>query len=153
MLDEDDKSKSRSNFIRAPYQNEGKSKDLVPFQQEGSYWFRRLVRDLYRMSKHFKVRRIRHGFFRIYWKDAYVHEVYKEMPARGYEWYTESPYKDSLRLMQEWEQDGELQRKIKNYVEGYYESIKAIRLRTYQFKNNDEHYRIAKDMYKKVVIK
>lgn len=118
----------------------------------GSYWFRRLVKDLRKISKHFKVRRIRMGFYRIYWKDAYVHEVYKEMPANGYEWYTESPYKDSLKLMLEYEQDGEIQRKVKNYVEGYYEAIKAIRLRTYQFKNNDEHYRTAKDMYKHVVI-
>jgi len=125
----------------------------VPFQDEGSYWFRRLVRDLYKKSKHFKVRKIRHGFFRIYWKDAYVHEVYKEMPMKGFVWYTESPYKDSLKLVQEWEQDGELQRKVKNFVEGYWEAKKAIELRVFQFKNNVEHYNIAKDMYKEVVIK
>lgn len=123
------------------------------FQNEGSYWFRRMMRDLARMSKYFKVRRIRHGFYRIYWKDAYVHEVYKEMPYRGYTWYTESPYKDSLKLIQEWEQDGEIQRKVKNFVEGYSEASKAIKLRVYQFKNNDEHYQLAKDMYKQVVIK
>lgn len=127
--------------------------DKVPFQNEGSYWFRRLVRDLYRQSKHFQVRRIRHGFFRIYWKEAYVHEVYKEMSYKGYTWYSDSPYKESLKLMQQWEQDGEIQRKIKNFVEGYAEASKAIKLRSYQFKNNDEHYRIAKDMYKQVVIK
>lgn len=123
------------------------------FQNEGSPWFRRLMRDLARSSKHFRVRRIRNGFYRIYWKDAYVHEVYKEMPCKGYSWYTESPYKDSLKLMQQYEQDGDIQRKVKNFVEGYYEASKAIKLRTYQFKNNDEHYRIAKDMYKQVVIK
>lgn len=55
--------------------------------------------------------------------------------------------------MQEWEQDGELQRKVKNFVEGYAEASKAIMLRVYQFKNNEEHYRTAKDMYKNVVIK
>lgn len=120
---------------------------------EGSYWFRRLVRELNEMSKHFKVIRIRAGFYRIYWKDAYVHEVYKDMPERGYTWYTESPYRESLKLVQQWEQDGEIQRKIKNFVEGYREASKAIKLRVYQFKNNDEHYRIAKDMYKQVVIK
>jgi len=125
----------------------------IPHQDVGSYWFRRLVRDLYSMSKHFQVRRIRAGFYRIYWKDAYVHEVYKEMPQRGYEWYTQSPYAESLRLMLQYEQDGEVQRKVKNYVEGYHEAIKAIRLRVYQFKNNDEHYRVAKDAYKNVVIK
>ena len=132
----------------------------VPMQEqedrlasEGSQWFRRLVKDLRRMSKHFRIVRIRNGFFRIYWKDAYVHEVYKEMPYRGYSWYTESPYKESYKLMQEYEVDGDLQRKIKNYVEGYTESIQAIKLRMYQFKNNDEHYKLAKDMYKSVVIK
>lgn len=123
------------------------------YQTEGSRWFRRLMRDLRKMSKHFKVRRIRCGFYRIYWKDAYVHEVYKEMPYRGYVWYTESPYKDSLKLIQDWEQDGEIQRKVKNFVEGYVEASKAIKLRMYQFKNNDEHYRTAKDMYKQMVIK
>lgn len=121
--------------------------------EEGSIWFRRLVNELYRTSEHFKVRRIRCGFYRIYWKDAYVHEVYKEMPLYGYSWYTDSPYKESLKLMQEWEQDGELQRKVKNFVEGYAEASKAIMLRVYQFKNNEEHYRTAKDMYKNVVIK
>ena len=125
----------------------------IPYQNEGSPWFRRFVRDLYRMSKHFKVRRIRCGFYRVYWKNAYVHEVYKEMPYRGYVWYTESPYVDSLKLVQEWEQDGEIQRKVKNFVEGYSESSKAVKIRIYQFKNNDERYRIAKDMYKQAVIK
>ena len=125
----------------------------APYQNEGSYWFRRLMRELHKTSKYFKVRRIKHGFYRIYWKDAYVHEVYKEMPYRGYSWYTDSPYKDSLKLTLEWEQDGEIQRKIKNFVEGYSEASKAIRLRLFQFKTNDEHYRIAKDMYRNVVIK
>lgn len=122
-------------------------------KREGSFWFRRLVRELKSTSKHFRIKRIRHGFYRVYWKDAYVHELYKEMPYRGFSWYTDSPYKESLKLMQEYEEDGTLQRKIKNFVEGYVEASKAIKLRMYQFKNNDEHYRIAKDMYRHVVIK
>ena len=105
------------------------------------------------MSSDIKVRRIRCGFYRIYWKDAYVHEVYKEMPRKGYVWYTESPYNESLKLMLENELDGEIQRKVKNYVEGYDEAIKSIKLRVYQFKNNNEHYQIAKDMYKQMVVK
>lgn len=134
--------------LSTPTKEEG-----AKFQNEGSYSFKRLMRDLARMSKHFRVVRIRNGFFRIYWKDAYVHEVYKEMPYKGYVWYTDSPYKESFKLIQQYEQDGDLQRKIKNFVEGYAEAIKAIRLRTYQFKNNDEHYRIAKEMYRQVVVK
>lgn len=123
------------------------------YQNEGSKWFRRLVRELTKQSKHFRIVRIRHGFFRIYWKDAYVHEVYKEMPYKGYVWYTESPYKESLKLVQEYEQDGEIQRKIKNYVEGYTDAKKAIMLRTYQFKHDKDHYNTAKQMYKQVVVK
>tara|TARA_R100001086_G_C11848217_1_gene261045 strand:- start:31439 stop:31840 length:402 start_codon:yes stop_codon:yes gene_type:complete len=125
----------------------------VPFQNEGSHWFRRLVRELYKESDYFRVVRIRHGFFRVYWKDAYVHELFKEMPYKGYSIYTDNPYKESLKLMQEYEQDGELQRKIKNFVEGYSDARKAIKLRTFQFKNNKEHYDTAKQMYRKVVIK
>lgn len=122
-------------------------------EDRGSLWFRRLCSELKRMSKHFRIVRIRHGFYRVYWKDAYVHEIYKEMPYRGYSWYTDSPYKESLKLMQEYEEDGTIQRKVKNFVEGYSEASKAIKLRMYQFKNNDEHYQVAKDMYKSVVIK
>jgi len=121
--------------------------------EPGSKWFKRLCKELRHTSKHFRIVRIRMGFYRIYWKDAYVHEVYKEMPYKGYSWYTDSPYKESLKLMQEYEQDGELQRKVKNFVEGYTEASRAIKLRMYQFKNNDEHYQTAKDMYKHVVIK
>lgn len=124
----------------------------VPYADEGSVWFKRLMKDLAKISKSFRVVKIRCGFYRIYWKEAYVHEVYKEMPKRGYVWYTDSPYKDSLRLMQEYEVDGELQRKIKNFVEGYDEASRAIKLRIFQFKHSPEHYRIAKDMYKHVVI-
>jgi hypothetical protein len=79
--------------------------------------------------------------------------VYKEMPYKGYSWYTDSPYKGSLKLLEEYEQDGEIQRKVKNFVEGYAEASKAIKLRTYQFKNNAEHYKEAKQMYQNVVIK
>jgi len=79
--------------------------------------------------------------------------MYKEMPHRGYVWYTESPYRESLKLMQENEQDGEIQRKIKNFVEGYTEASKAIMIRVYQFKNDKEHYKLAKEMYQQVVIK
>ena len=125
----------------------------IPYQNEGSQYFRRLVKELYSRSKYYRVVRIREGFFRIYWKDAYVHEMYKEMPYRGYVWYSESPYKGSLKLMQEYEQDGEIQRKVKNFVEGYSEASKAIRLREFQFKNDAEHYKMAKDMYSRVVIK
>lgn len=125
----------------------------IPFQNEGSYWFRRLVRDLYRKSKYFRVVRIRDGFFRIYWKDAYVHEMYKEMPYRGYTWYTDSPYRHSLKLMEQYELDGTIQRKVKNFVEGYSEASKAIMLRIYQFKHNDEHYQVAKKAYRQMVIR
>lgn len=119
----------------------------------GSIWFRRLVKELKNKSKHFRIVPIRHGFYRVYWKDAYVHELYKEMPHKGYSIETDSIYKDSLKLMQEYEEDGEIQRKVKNFVEGYYDASKAIMLRMYQFKNNDEHYQVAKDMYRNVVVK
>lgn len=133
---------------KGPVKNKG-----IPYANEGSKYFKRLMRDLARYSKHIRVKRIRYGFYRIYWKEAYVHEVYKEMPYRGYSWVSDNPYHESFRWVQEHEQDGELQRKVKNFVEGYTEASKAIKLRIYQFKHNKEHYQMAKDMYKTVVIK
>lgn len=125
----------------------------LPFADEGSVWFRRLIKEITAKSKYFKVRRIRQGFFRIYWKDAYVYEVYKEMPYRGYEWYGEDEDADSLKLMLEYEQDGDIQRKVKNFVEGYAEAKRAIDLCIYQFKNDPEHYKVAKQAYRQSVIK
>ena len=52
---------------------------------EGSRWFKRFLKDVKKISSHIRVKRIKLGFYRLYYDDAYLHEVYKEMPQYGYD--------------------------------------------------------------------
>ena len=56
---------------------------------EGSYWFKRFAKEVMDTYDDIEFRRIKHGFYRIYWTGsgypAYVGECYKEMPRLGYE--------------------------------------------------------------------
>lgn len=123
------------------------------YKNEGSRWFRRLLRELKKMSRHIRVKRINNGFYRIYYKEAYIHEVYKEMPQLGYDYDYLDPRFDSKKFAQEKEDSGELTRLIKNYVEGYWDSIYRIRTRFYLMKSNEEFYQTAKNGYKQMVIR
>lgn len=117
---------------------------------QGSLWFRRLYRDCMRISKHIRFKRIRMGFYRIYFKQAYVHEVYKEMPLKGYDFIDDDPRFENQKYVEELEDDGELQRKIKNYIEGYYDSLKAIKVRVNSMMNDEEAYKTARNAYKQM---
>lgn len=119
---------------------------------EGSLWFRRLYREVKKISPHVRFKRIRCGFYRVYFKQAYVHEVYKEMPLKGYDYIMDDPRFESQRYAEENELDGELQRKVKNYVEGYYDSLKAIKVRINNFMNDEEAYQTMRNSYKKMRI-
>lgn len=92
------------------------------------------------------------GFWRIYFRQAYVHEVYAEMPLKGYDFVDDDPRFESQKYAEEYEQDGELQRKIKNYVEGYIDSIKKVKVRINNMMNDPEAYKTARDAYKQMRI-
>ena len=119
---------------------------------EGSCWFKRLYKECKQISPHIRFKRIRMGFYRIYFKQAYVHEVYKEMPLKGYDFIDDDPRFESQKYAEEYEQDGELQRKVKNYVEGYYDSMKAIKVRVNSFMNDPEAYKTMRQAYKQIKI-
>lgn len=93
------------------------------------------------------------GFCRVYWKEAYIHEVYTDMPYRGYDIEEEDPRLVNKAYYEEFEDQVELTRKIKNFVEGYTDSIDKIRKRVWLFKNNEEHYEKAKNAYKQMIVK
>lgn len=120
---------------------------------EGNRWFRRLVRECRRISPYIRFRRIKFGFYRIYWKDAYIHECSKDMPAIGYDIEEYNPRIDNQSYFEEFEDNAEMVQKIKNYREGYYDSIDRIKTRVYMFKNNEEMYRTAKNAYKQMYVK
>lgn len=120
---------------------------------EGSRWFKRFYKDCKAISKHIKFKRIKLGFFRIYYQDAYLHEVYKEMPEHGYDIYDLDPRFESRSYYEEFEDNAELTRKIKNYVEGYWDSLDRIKTRIYMMRTNKEYNTNARNAYKKMYVK
>ncbi len=123
----------------------------------GSYWFKRFVKDAEKMSKHIEFRRIKHGFYRIYWKgsgpSAYVGECSSEMPEVGYEINENDQRLESKSYYEEFEDQVELTKKIKNFVEGYWESLDRLKTNIYLLKNNKEHRENAIKRYSTFVVK
>jgi len=123
------------------------------YSNEGSLWFRRLLKDCKKISSHIRVKRIKNGFFRIYYKQAYIHEIYKEAPMIGYTMDSLDPRFESKKFWESKEDRADLTRQVKNYIEGYWDSLDRIRTRMYMFRNNYEFYKTAVDGYKTLVIK
>lgn len=118
-----------------------------------TYWFNRFEGDLKKISKHIRLKRIKHGFYRIYFKQAYIHEVIEEMPPHGYDIEDYDPRFESQQYFEKYEDDGEFNRKIKNYVEGYWESIDKIQKRVWMMKHDNEFYEAAKKRYSMITVK
>lgn len=120
---------------------------------EGSRWFRRFCKDCKKISPHLKIKRIKLGFYRIYFKQAYLHEVYKEMPEHGYDIDDLDPRFESQKYFEEFEDRAELTRNIKNYVEGYWESLDRIRTRVYMMRHDKEFNESATKAYSQIYVK
>ncbi len=125
-----------------------------PKNNIGSHWFRRFVRECAKISPYIEFVRVKYGFYRIYWKEAYLHEVYKEMPLIGFEHEDDDiAMQESQKYFEEYEDQGEITRKVKNYTEGYWDSIDRIKTRVYMLKNDQEFYETARKAYQQFVIK
>jgi hypothetical protein len=120
---------------------------------EGSLWFKRFYNDCKRISPQLRFVRVKLGFYRIYFKQAYIHEVYKEMPEMGYEWDELDPRLENQKYFEEYEDSVELTRNIKNYVEGYWESLDRVRTRVYMMKSNKEFNNRAMEAYQQMVVR
>ena len=119
----------------------------------GSLWFRRFIKDCRHISPHIRVKRIKHGFYRIYWKSGYIGECFKEMPQVGYD-HTDNDIRFQDKKYFEAREDRvDLTRNIKNYVEGYWETLDMIRTSTWMMKHNDEFYKRSIDGYAELVVK
>lgn len=120
---------------------------------EGSRWFRRLYKDCKKISTHVKFKRIKLGFYRIYFDDAYIYEVYKEMPEHGYDIEDLDVNLVSQKYAEKYEDRIALTRKIKNFVEGYWEALDAIRTRVYMMKHDADFNKKAHLRYATMVVK
>jgi hypothetical protein len=120
---------------------------------EGSRWFRRLRKELRQISPHIRLVRIKMGFYRIFWKNAYIHEIYKDMPQKGYDVERLDPRLTNQSYYEEFEDNVEVIRTVKNFVEGYYDSIATIKTRSFMMKNNKEFNETSRNAYKQFVVK
>lgn len=122
--------------------------------KKGSIWFRKIKDDCAKISSQIRFKRIKYGFWRIYWGNSYLHEVYEEMPQFGYDFLEDDVhFQESQKYYEEYEDSAKLTRMIKNYVEGYWDSLDRIKTRAYLLKNNDEFRDNAKKAYQQFIIK
>lgn len=120
---------------------------------EGTRWFKRLQGEAKRISPYIRFKRIKHGFYRIYWKDAYLAEAYKEMPMIGYT-HTDNDIRfEDKRFYESKEDRAELTRKVKNFVEGYVDSLDRLRTSVYMMKHDKEFYETSSRGYRELKIK
>ena len=71
----------------------------------------------------------------------------------GYDIYDLNPRMESKKYYQEYEDYDELPRKLKNYVEGYYDAIDRIRKRIFLSRTQKEFHDNATKAYKQFRIK
>lgn len=118
---------------------------------EGNYWFKRFQKEMKRIDPHIHVKRIKYGYYRIYWmgggENAYLGECKKEMPEVGYDIEEKDIFLEDQKYYEEYEDQIELTNKIKNFVEGYWDSIGSLTTRVYQMKNDKEFYKTATKGY------
>lgn len=120
---------------------------------EGSKWFRRFVRECRRISPYIRIKRIKYGFYRIYYKHAYIGECYKSMPQIGYDHNDYDRRFDDKKFYESKEDNAELSMKVKNFVEGYFDSRDRIRTRIWMFRHDKEFNETALKGYGQVVVK
>lgn len=124
---------------------------------KGSYWFMRFQRDCKKISSAIRFKRIKYGYYRIYWmgcgENAYLGECSKEMPLVGYDIEEKDIRLESQKYYEEYEDHIELSNKIKNFVEGYKEQIDHLKTRVYMMKHNKEFYKTATTGYRQIRVK
>jgi hypothetical protein len=76
------------------------------------------------------------------------------MPQFGYDKLEDDVhFQESRKYYEEYEDSAKLTRMIKNYVEGYFDSLERIKTRAYMLKNDDEFRENAKQAYAQMVVK
>lgn len=118
-----------------------------------SRWFKRLAKEVKRVSPHLRMKKCKLGFYRIYWQNAYLHEVFEEMPVLGYDFEDYDPRLESQQYFESLEDHYELVRKLKNYKEGYYDSRDRLWKRIYLMRNNQEFNERARRAYSQHTVK
>lgn len=104
-----------------------------------SKWAKRLKEDCKKLSKHIRFKRIKDGFTRVYYDRYYVHEFNDNLPMHGYDFEIVNPRLDNKEFYEEYEDNIEAIRTVKNYVEGYFDAKKVIEIRTYMHRHDEDY--------------
>lgn len=120
---------------------------------EGSRWFRRLVEETKRMSPHIRFKRIKGGFYRIYYRQAYIAECSKFMPEVGYDINERALGFEDYSYYQDYHDTADTTLRVKNFVEGYWETKTKLQTRLFQMNHSKEHYEKARQGYSQMRVK
>lgn len=124
---------------------------------KGTRWFQRFKKEAEAMSPHIRFKRIKFGFYRIYWigdgVSAYLTECSKDMTEVGYDIEEKNYQLESKNYYEEMEDNAELIQKIKNFKEGYWDSIDRLKTNVYMMKNNKDHRKEQQAAYQQMKIK
>ena len=118
-----------------------------------SYWFEKFRIDAENLSIHFRFRRLKDGFWRIYWKDHYAGECFEEMTQNGYNIETYDYRLESQSYYEEYEDHVKTVRTIKNFVEGYWNGMASLKRKLYQLRRDKEFFETSQRAYKGMVIR
>lgn len=121
---------------------------------KGSYWFERFQVDARKIDPHIHFKAIKYNYYRIYWmgggENAYLGECSREMPEKGYDIEERDINLDDQKYFEEYEDQIELTNKIKNFVEGYWDSLESLKTKVFLMKHSKEFYKTATEGYRQM---
>lgn len=105
------------------------------------------------MDSQIRVVRLKLGFWRIYWKNHYIGELFEEMGSQYHDIEGYDPRLESQKYYEEFEDHVKMVRTIKNFAEGYYDSLIKFQKRIYQLRHNPEFWERSKRAWEDSSIK
>jgi hypothetical protein len=118
-----------------------------------STWFMRAKEECEKMSPHIRFKRIKMGFWRIFYRNSYLHECTENMTANGYDITEVNPRVESRSFYEEFEDNVDAIMNTKNYREGYYDFMDHIKTRLWMHKHDKEFSERAENAYKQFTVK
>lgn len=118
-----------------------------------SNWFLRAKRETEAISPHVRFKKIRMGFWRVFYKNSYLHECSEDMKIKGYDITEVNPRIESREFYQEYEDNVDTIMNTKNFREGYHDFMDHIRTRMYMHKHDKEFSERAEKAYSTFTVK
>lgn len=118
-----------------------------------SNYFKRAKKECEAISPHIRFKKIKLGFWRVFYKNSYLHECCENMTFKGYDITEPNPRLESRSFYEEYEDNIDTIYHTKNYREGYVDFMDHIRTRMWMHKHNKEFSQRAEQAYSRFVVK